>query len=185
MAAPAVDDVVIVPHHDRGHPRQKTGDLGLAVELGVAPEEIVFRRGPHLLGEGIACLRVEAGVRPGRERRVGLDDPVGIKLIPAVEQEAEGGPVVLLSEPPPQAVPLGDRSLAVFMLPAIAGDIGDAEIPGEVGGNPMVDALQPIEGVARGREVEVVAPDDTAEAGAELDRKDGVAAQRPQRRRRR
>src|SRR3546814_17878820 len=57
--APAVADVVVVPHRQRRHPRHHPGHLRLAVELEVAAEQLAPHRrldrgevGPDVAGPG-------------------------------------------------------------------------------------------------------------------------------------
>src|SRR3546814_5909498 len=118
MAAPAVEDVVVVPHHQRRHPGDEVGDAGLAVQCQVA-FDVEARGGlAHRLGEGVVVLVRGPAAVPGAQARVLPDDLIGVELVAALQEQAERHPAMLVrsEEHTSELQSLMRISYAVFCL---------------------------------------------------------------------
>ena len=83
---------------------------------------------------------------PVMAQGVPLRDLVGIDLVAAMKHQREGLPPVLVAQARPHGVALGILAVEVARLLAIAGDIGEAQIAGEVAGKLVGVSVPPVRG---------------------------------------
>ena len=187
-APPAVEDVVVVPHHQRGDGGEERRDLGLGPDLSVAGEVEGVGAFGHGRRERRGVARPPGQATPGGELGRILPDHVGVELVAALQQEVEGVARVLLGQLAPEGVARRRRWAVALIVVAVAGGVGDAAATCR-GGQANGPAL-PADRVAGGgcraaqRQREVVAPEGVAAAhGEELRRHRGTAARVQGRRR--
>ena len=104
VTAPAIEDVVVVPHHGARHPGQHEGDLGaaplLAIELAIEAVELLH----HGPGRLAFDLLLPVQLVPGLEGRHARPEGVRIDLISPHQQQGEGMGLVLRSQLVPHGV---------------------------------------------------------------------------------
>src|SRR5690606_3621122 len=87
MAAPAIEDIVIVPDHQRRHSSQQPGSRRLCIDLTVAVQVKIKGRLAHLLGKGLALFAALRGLAPSKKCRMAFPYRIRIELISPVQHE--------------------------------------------------------------------------------------------------
>ena len=182
MAAPAVEDVVIVPHHHRRHAGEHGQELGTRVEVQVALDEEAHRGPLGRLVEDVTVALVERALRPGAQRRVSLARLVGVELIAPVQQQREGVDGVFVAKPAPHQVALLGHPRHVAVLEPVARDVGEPRALADIGHDVLAPAVEEVVRPLAHRQLEVVREETVAGLGAERPRRHGLAAHRAQRR---
>ena len=95
VRAPAVADVVVVPHHHRGARRQHVGHLGDAPAVGVHAPILLRQRLQHLRRR--AAFTIHA-------RHVAFQQGIGIHLVAGVDDQVDVAERDLLLQSPPKRV---------------------------------------------------------------------------------
>ena len=163
VAAPAVENIVVVPDHQRRNAGEQRGGRRLTGEIEVAAEEVAANRLFHRRGPGHFALAVHRQFLPPHHVGMGLNGFIGVELVAAMQEKTESTPAVLFEKPAPHDVAILVRAVLVAVFLAVAGHEADADIAREIGGNLP---FAPVDGIARAgfcRQRDFAAPDIMAE----------------------
>ncbi|OPH19565.1 hypothetical protein FE88_19740 [Azospirillum brasilense] len=126
VGAPAIEDVVVVPHHHRGNARRDRRGFRLAPDPQIEVEVKVFRLLRHGGSEGLVQAGGVGPLLPGAEQRRPAPHRVGVELVAALQQQMEAFALMAAAQVTPQGVARrvepGDLLL---VLRPVAGDVGD------------------------------------------------------------
>jgi hypothetical protein len=126
-AAPAIEDVVIVPHHQGRHGGQDRGEFRLTPQPAVAVEIVVRDRLRHRGREASRPTPPPGQSLPSGERRDLAPERVRIQLIATLQQQVKRIAGVPGRQMQPALVALLRCVPGVALLAAVAGGIGQAQ----------------------------------------------------------
>ncbi len=158
VTAPTVKNVVVIPHHQRWHPRQYMADLRLPINFKIM-FQIEFQNTIAHLGGEIRCqFLLTSRLFPGDNIRMASPDPVGINLVPAMQKQGKRPFSMFAGQINPQRITIRQRSVQIAVFLSVTRDKPDPKVMSQIGIHIICFDIETVTRIRRNRQLEIITP---------------------------